>query len=120
MISGTVLFSASAVKAAGEEEKGTEVSEEAQPTGAVQTADSAESTDNATGTKAVAAALAVGIAAAAGAISMGTAISKASESIARQPEAKGDIRGNLMLGLVFIETAIIYALIIGILIVFVL
>lgn len=69
---------------------------------------------------AFAAAIAVGIAAAAGAIGMAIAISKSNESIARQPEAKNDIRSSMMLGLVFIETAIIYALIVAILIIFVL
>ena len=38
----------------------------------------------------------------------------------RQPEAEGKIRSTFMLGLVFIETVVIYALIIGILIIFVL
>ena len=42
------------------------------------------------------------------------------EGIARQPEAEGKIRTTLMLGLVFIETAIIYALLVVILIIFVL
>ena len=70
--------------------------------------------------KAFAAAICVGLAAAAGAIGMGMAISKAADGIARQPEADGKIRTSLMLGLVFIETAIIYALIIAILIIFVL
>lgn len=69
---------------------------------------------------ALAAAIAVGVAAAAGAIGMAIAISKSNESIARQPEVKNDIRSTLMLGLVFIETAIIYALIVAILIIFVL
>lgn len=73
-----------------------------------------------TGMKALAAAIAVGVAAAAGAIAMGIAISKSNESIARQPEAKADIRSSMMLGLVFIETAIIYALIVAILLIFVL
>ena len=41
-------------------------------------------------------------------------------AIARQPEAEGKIRTTLMLGLVFVETAIIYALIVAILIIFVL
>ncbi len=72
-----------------------------------------------TGSKAYAAALAVGIAAAAGAIAMGIAIAKSAEGISRQPEAEGSIRTTLMLGLVFIETAIIYALIVAILIIFV-
>jgi len=75
---------------------------------------------NEKGSKALSAAAVVGIAAAAGAISMGIAISKAVESIARQPEAGGRIQTMLMLGLVFIETAIIYALIVAILIIFVL
>ena len=51
---------------------------------------------------------------------MGIAISKAVDGISRQPEADGKIRSSLMLGLVFIETAIIYALIVAILIIFVL
>jgi len=72
------------------------------------------------GSKAIAAGLAVGLAATAGAISMGLATSKSTESIARQPEAEGKIRTTLMLGLVFIETAIIYALLAAILIIFVL
>lgn len=65
----------------------------------------------------LAAALAIGLVAATGAISMAIAISKAIEGIARQPEADGKIRSTMILGLVFIETAIIYALIIAILIV---
>ena len=74
----------------------------------------------ATGEKAMAAAICVGLAAAARAIGMGIAISKSSEGISRQPEAENKIRTNLMLGLVFVETAIIYALIVAILIIFVL
>lgn len=72
------------------------------------------------GEKAYAAAICVGLAAAAGAIGMGWAIAKSAESISRQPEAEGKIRTTLMLGLVFVETAIIYALVIAILIIFVL
>ena len=83
------------------------------------TAASAEE-DSSTGSKAMAAAVAVGLAAAAGAVGMGIAIAKSAEGIARQPEAGGQIRTSLMLGLVFIETAIIYALIVAILIIFVL
>jgi len=79
---------------------------------------SVEQTDN-TGSKAMAAAIVVGLAAAAGAIGMGMAISKSSEAISRQPEAEGKIRTTLMLGLVFVETAIIYALVVAILIIFV-
>ncbi len=61
-----------------------------------------ETADNATGLKAIAAGLAVGIAAAGGAVGMGLATAKSAES------------------LVFIETAIIYALLVVILIIFVL
>lgn len=64
--------------------------------------------------------LAIGIAAGAGAIGMGLAVAKSAEGISRQPEAEGKIRTTLMLGLVFIETAIIYALLAVILIIFVL
>ena len=70
--------------------------------------------------KALAAAIAVGVVAAAGAVAMAFAISKSVEGTARQPEAGGKIQTMLMLGLVFIETAIIYALIVAILIIFVL
>ena len=72
------------------------------------------------GDKAFAAAITVGLAAAAGAIGMGWAIAKSAEAISRQPEAEGKIRTTLMLGLVFVETAIIYALVVAILIIFVL
>lgn len=70
--------------------------------------------------KAIAAAAVIGIVAATGAVSMAWSITKSVDSISRQPEAAGNIRTSLMLGLVFIETAIIYALIVAILIVFVL
>ena len=80
----------------------------------------AESAGSATGSKALAAAICVGLAAAAGAIGMGLAIAKSSEGIARQPEASDKIRTGLMLGLVFIETVVIYALIVAILVIFVL
>ena len=80
-----------------------------------------EETEGSTiGLKAIAAGVAIGIAAAGGAIAMGMATGKAAESIARQPEAEGKVRTTLMLGLVFVETAIIYALLAVILIIFVL
>ena len=72
------------------------------------------------GAKALAAGIAVGLAAAGGAIGMGIATAKTTESISRQPEADGKIRNARMLGMVFIETAIIYALLVVILIIFVL
>ena len=70
--------------------------------------------------KAIACAVAVGLAAAGGAVGMGLLGAKSSGSIARQPEAEGKIRTSMMLTLVFIETAIIYALLVVILIIFVL
>ncbi len=66
---------------------------------------------------AIAAALAILIPAAVAAIGMAFAITKAIDGIARQPEADGKIRTTLILGLVFIETSIIYALVVAILLV---
>lgn len=92
--------------------------ETAEPAADEETA--AETEDSSIGAKAIGAGIAVGLAAAAGAVGMGIAVAKTSEATARQPEAEGKIRSSLMLGLVFIETAIIYALIVAILIIFVL
>jgi len=72
------------------------------------------------GAKATASAIAIGVASTGGALAMAIAIAKSVEGISRQPDAEDKIRTTLMLGLVFIETAIIYALIITIIIVFVL
>lgn len=83
-------------------------------------ADGQEESSDSSGMKALAAALTVGLAATAGAIGMSAAISKSVDAISRQPEAESKIRTALMLGLVFVETAIIYALIIAVLIIFVL
>lgn len=87
---------------------------------AVLSANEAAAGSDATASKAWAAGIAIGVAALAGAIGMAIAIAKSAESMARQPEAAGDIRSSMMLGLVFIETAIIYALVVAILIIFVL
>ena len=92
--------------------------ETAEPAADEETA--AETEDGGSGAKATGAGIAVGLAAAAGAVGRGIAVAKTSEATARQPEAEGKIRSSLMLGLVFIETAIIYALIVAILIIFVL
>jgi F-type H+-transporting ATPase subunit c len=51
------------------------------------------------------------------AIGMAMVIGKALEGIARQPEADGKIRSSLILGLIFIETVIIYVLLIAVLLV---
>ena len=82
--------------------------------------DAQNSEDNSKGSKAIAAGICVGLAAALGALAMGIAIAKSNEAIARQPEAASQIKSGRMLGLVFIETAIIYALIVAILVIFVL
>jgi len=66
---------------------------------------------------AIAAALAILVPAGIAAVCMSIAIKHAIDGIARQPEADGKIRTTLILGLVFIETAIIYALVIAILLV---
>ena len=70
--------------------------------------------------KAIASAIVVGLVGAAGAIGMGMTVAKSAESMARQPEMAGKINSTMMLGLVFIETAIIYALVVAILVIFVL
>ena len=72
------------------------------------------------GLKAVAVGVAIGLAAAGGAVGMGIVGGKAADGISRQPEMEGKIRTTLMLDLVFIETAIIYALLVVILVIFVL
>jgi len=81
----------------------------------------AETNENdVTSAKSYAAAITLAVAAGLGALAMGLVIAKAVDGIARQPEAEGKIRTTMMLGLVFVETAIIYALIVAILIIFVL
>lgn len=80
----------------------------------------ADGAEASTGLKALAVGLAIGLAAAGGAVGMGIVGGKAADGISRQPEMEGKIRTTLMLDLVFIETAIIYALLVVILVIFVL
>jgi len=54
------------------------------------------------------------------AIGMGIATGRASEAIARQPEAFGKINSSLLFGLILMETCAIYALLVSILLIFVL
>lgn len=61
----------------------------------------------------------IGVACFGGALGMAHSVAKATNNMAEQPEAAGQIRTSMM-GLVFIETVIIYALIVAILIIFVL
>ena len=75
--------------------------------------------ESSVGLKAIAVGVAIGLAAG-GAVGMGIVGGKAADGISRQPEMEGKIRTTLMLDLVFIETAIIYALLVVILVIFVL
>jgi F-type H+-transporting ATPase subunit c len=61
---------------------------------------------------------ALGIAAGLGGIGQGRAIGSAAEAIARNPSAAGDIRGVLILGLVLIESLVIYVLLISLILFF--
>ena len=90
------------------------------PSADAAVAESADSDGQVVAGKSTGAGIAIGIAAGGGAIGMGLAVAKSAEGISRQPEADSKIRTTLMLGLVFIETAIIYALLVVILIIFVL
>ena len=51
-------------------------------------------------------------------VGISIATGKAAESIARQPDAKNDIRSSLLLGCALAEATAIYGLIIAILIIF--
>src|SRR5580765_1254236 len=62
---------------------------------------------------------ALAIAAAFGAMSQARGLSAAVEGIARNPSAAGEIRGNLILGLVLIESLVIYVLLISLILFFV-
>jgi len=61
---------------------------------------------------------ALAIAAAFGALGQGKAVSAAVEGIARNPGAAGDIRGAMILGLVLIESLVIYALLVSLILFF--
>src|SRR5690606_41929174 len=66
----------------------------------------------------ITAGFALAFAAAFGALAQGKAVSAAVEAIARNPSAAGDIRGNLLLGLVLIESLVIYVLLIALILFF--
>ena len=66
----------------------------------------------------IAASFPLGIAAAFGALGQGKAIAAAAEAIARNPSATGDIRGAPILGLVLIESLVIYVLLISLILFF--
>ena len=70
--------------------------------------------------KALGAGLCMGIGAIGPAIGEGNAVSKALEGMARQPEAAGNLRSNMIMGCAITETTGIYSLIIALLIMFLL
>lgn len=61
----------------------------------------------------IGAGVAIGLAALGGSIGIGMVASKAIEGMARQPEQAGSIRANMIIGIAFVETAILYALVIS-------
>ncbi len=65
------------------------------------------------------AALGIGIAALGGGIGQGLAVRGACEATARNPDASGKISQSLILGLAFIESLVIYALLVALIILFV-
>jgi len=67
----------------------------------------------------ITAGFALGIAALGGAIGQGIAAASAAEAIARNPGAAGEIRGALILALVLIESLVIYALLISLILFFI-
>jgi F-type H+-transporting ATPase subunit c len=67
----------------------------------------------------IVAGFALAIAAAFGALGQARGLSAAVEGIARNPSAAGEIRGNLILGLVLIESLVIYVLLISLILFFV-
>ena len=64
------------------------------------------------------AALGAGVAAAGGGIGIGLIGSGAVQSIARQPDAIGDIRANMILAAALVEGAAFFAMVIGLLVIF--
>jgi F-type H+-transporting ATPase subunit c len=66
----------------------------------------------------ITAGFALAFAAGLGALGQGKAVSAAAEAIARNPGAAGDIRGSLILGLVLIESLVIYVLLISLILFF--
>lgn len=67
----------------------------------------------------VTAGFALAIAAAGAALGQGRAVASATEAIARNPGAAGEIRGALILGLVLIESLVIYVLLVSLILFFI-
>ena len=71
-----------------------------------------------TAAKALGAGLCMGIGAIGPALGEGNAVSHALDGIARQPEAAGELRSNMILGCAITETTGIYSLVVALLILF--
>ena len=67
----------------------------------------------------ITAGFALAIAAFGGALGQGRAVASAAEAIARNPGAAGEIRGALILGLVLIESLVIYVLLVTLILFFI-
>lgn len=67
----------------------------------------------------ITAGFALAIASAGAAIGQGKAVASAAEAIARNPGASGEIRGALILGLVLIESLVIYVLLVSLILFFI-
>jgi F-type H+-transporting ATPase subunit c len=67
----------------------------------------------------LAAALAIGLGAIGPGIGIGMVAGKGLEAMGRNPEAAGEIRTNMLLGIVFCESIAIYALVIALIVRFV-
>jgi len=69
--------------------------------------------------KTLAAALAIGLGGLGPGLAIGMLASKAMEAIGRNPEARGPIQQNMILGLAFAEAIAIYAFLMALIIIFV-
>jgi F-type H+-transporting ATPase subunit c len=67
----------------------------------------------------ITAGFALGIAAGLAAIGQGMSVGRATEALARNPSAAGEIRCALILGLVLIESLVIYVLLISLILFFI-
>ena len=81
--------------------------------------DAASNESDVTMFKYLAAALAIGVAAFGGSLGQGRAATAALEGIARNPEASGKLFTPMILGLALIESLVIYAFVVALILLFV-
>lgn len=67
----------------------------------------------------IAAGFVMGVGSIAPALAIGNLVGKALEGMARQPEASGDIRNAMFIGIAFAEAIALYALVVAFLLIFV-